>query len=308
MISIFDYQKIFNAIASDLKSIEDIGEVATYIPELARVNPNKLGIHLTTVHSQHYSYGDSDEKISIQSIAKVLSLTLALKIMGKDLWKRVGVEPSGSAFNSLVQLEYEKGIPRNPFINAGAIVICDILVSKLKNPKMELLEFIRKSSGLASIDYCSTVAESEKKTGYTNYALTHFMKGFGNIHNDVDIVLDLYFHLCSVEMTCKELSQAFLYLASAGVNPITNFTVISPRRSKRINSIMQMCGFYDEAGEFAFRTGLPGKSGVGGGIIAVHPGQFSIAVWSPKLNRNGNSYKGMKVLEAFTTKTKSSIF
>ena len=228
--------------------------------------------------------------------------------MGKDLWQRVGVEPSGSAFNSLVQLEYEKGIPRNPFINAGAIVVCDILVSKLENPQADLLAFIRKSSGIASIDYCAAVVESEKETGFRNYALTNFMKGFGNIYNDVEVVLDLYFHLCSINMSCKELSQTFLYLASGGVNPITNLTVISPERSKRINSIMQMCGFYDEAGEFAFRTGLPGKSGVGGGIIAVHPGKFCITVWSPKLNSNGNSYQGMKALEAFTTKTKSSIF
>tara|TARA_R110001592_G_scaffold359813_1_gene667157 strand:- start:4716 stop:5642 length:927 start_codon:yes stop_codon:yes gene_type:complete len=308
MINMIDYQQVFSEIAADLKSIEDVGELATYIPELAKVDPGKLGIHLTTVHSDHYSYGDSNEKLSIQSIAKVFSLTLALKIMGKELWQRVGVEPSGSAFNSLVQLECEKGIPRNPFINAGAIVICDILVSHLKKPKLDLLAFIRQSSGLASIDYSSVVAESEKQTGYRNYALINFMKGFGNIHNDVDIVLDLYFHLCSIEMSCKELSQSFLYLASGGVNPITKLTVISPERSKRINSIMQMCGFYDEAGEFAFRTGLPGKSGVGGGIVAVHPGQFCIAVWSPKLNNNGNSYKGMKVLEAVTTKTQSSIF
>lgn len=308
MSSSFDYPKIFSEIASDLKTLEDVGDVATYIPELAKVDPNKFGIHLTTVDSQHYSYGDSDEQFSIQSIAKVLSLTLALRIMGKELWKRVGVEPSGSAFNSLVQLEYEKGIPRNPFINAGAIVICDILVSNLENPKKDLLAFIRKSSGIASIDYCLPVVESEKETGFRNYALTNFMKGFGNIHNDVVVVLDLYFHLCSINMSCRELSQTFLYLASAGINPITSGTVISPERSKRINSIMQMCGFYDEAGEFAFRTGLPGKSGVGGGIIAVHPGQFSITVWSPKLNKNGNSYKGMKALEAFTTKTKSSIF
>lgn len=303
-----DYQKIFVEIAAELNGLDDIGEVASYIPELGKVNPKKLGIHLATVDEQDYSFGDSDEKFSIQSIAKVLSLTLALKIMGKELWGRVGVEPSGSAFNSLVQLEYEKGIPRNPFINAGAIVVCDILVSRLKNPKIELLEFIRRTSGINSIDYCTEIAESEKQTGYRNYALAYFMKSFGNIHNEVEPVLDLYFHLCSIEMTCKELTQTFLFLASGGVNPITNEVIISQERSKRINSVMQMCGFYDEAGEFAFKTGLPGKSGVGGGIVAVHPGQFCIAVWSPKLNVNGNSYKGMKVLEALTSKTQLSIF
>jgi glutaminase len=303
-----DYHKIFLEITAELEGVDDLGEVARYIPELGTVDPSKLGIHLTTVDKQEYSFSDSNEKFSIQSIAKVLSLTLALKIMGKDIWSRVGVEPSGSAFNSLVQLENEKGIPRNPFINAGAIVICDILVSCLKNPKVDLLEFIREASGIDSIEYCSEVAESEKRTGYRNYALTYFMKSFGNIHNDVESVLDLYFHLCSIEMTCKELAQTFLFLASGGVNPITNKVVISQERSKRINSVMQMCGFYDEAGEFAFKTGLPGKSGVGGGIIAIHPGQFCVAVWSPKLNVNGNSYKGMKVLEALTSKTQSSIF
>jgi glutaminase len=308
MTNTTDYQRIFVEIVSELKDVDDSGEVATYIPELGNVDPAKLGIHLTTVEKTHFSFGDSDDKFSIQSIAKVLSLTLALKILGQDLWKRLGVEPSGSAFNSLVQLEYEKGIPRNPFINAGAIVICDILVTCLDDPKSELLEFVRKTSGIDSIDYCLNVAESEKRTGFRNYALAYFMKDFGNIHNDVEAVLDVYFHLCSIEMSCKELAQAFLFLASGGVNPMTNETVVSPGRTKRINSIMQMCGFYDEAGEFAFRTGLPGKSGVGGGIVAIHPGMYSIAVWSPKLNTNGNSYKGMKVLEAVTTKTMSSIF
>jgi glutaminase len=308
MTNTTDYQRIFVEIVSELKDVDDSGEVATYIPELGNVDPAKLGIHLTTVEKTHFSFGDSDDKFSIQSIAKVLSLTLALKILGQDLWKRLGVEPSGSAFNSLVQLEYEKGIPRNPFINAGAIVICDILVTCFDDPKSELLEFVRKASGIDSIDYCLNVAESEKRTGFRNYALAYFMKDFGNIHNDVEAVLDVYFHLCSIEMSCKELAQAFLFLASGGVNPMTNETVVSPGRTKRINSIMQMCGFYDEAGEFAFRTGLPGKSGVGGGIVAIHPGMYSIAVWSPKLNTNGNSYKGMKVLEAVTTKTMSSIF
>tara|TARA_R110001583_G_scaffold67490_1_gene192840 strand:- start:177 stop:1103 length:927 start_codon:yes stop_codon:yes gene_type:complete len=308
MINTIDYKKIFFEIASEFTDVDDLGEIATYIPELGKVNPSKLGIHLTTVDNQNYSFGDSDELFSVQSIAKVLSLTLALKIMGEDLWARVGVEPSGSPFNSLVQLEYEHGIPRNPFINAGAIVICDILVTCLDDPKQQLIDFIRKSSGITSLNYSSKIAESEKKCGYRNYALINLMKDFGNIHNDVDVVLDLYFYLCSIEMSCKELTQTFMFLASGGVNPITNQRVITLARTKRINSVMLMCGFYDEAGEFAFKVGLPGKSGVGGGIVAIHPGKFCIAVWSPKLNNKGNSYKGMKVLEALTSKTKCSIF
>ncbi len=307
MTNDIDYQKVFLEIASNLSNV-DGGEVASYIPELSKVDPNKLGIHLTTIHGHQYSYGDSNEKFSIQSIAKVLSLTLALKILGAELWHRVGVEPSGSAFNSLVQLEYEQGIPRNPFINAGAIVVCDILVSRLSDPKRDLLKFIRSASGLPQLDYSSKIAESERNSGYRNYSLAHLMKDFGNVENDVNDVLDLYFHLCSIEMSCKELSQTFLFLASGGINPMTKELVVNPRRAKRINSIMQMCGFYDEAGDFAFKVGLPGKSGVGGGIIAIHPGEFCVAVWSPKLNANGNSYIGMRVLEAITTKTEFSIF
>lgn len=303
-----NYKKIFREIADELTRIDDPGKVATYIPELRDVDPGKLGVHLATIDNDHFFFGDSNEKFSIQSIAKVLSLTLALKVSGEKVWDRVGVEPSGSAFNSLVQLEYEKGFPRNPLINPGAMVICDILVDCLPNPKNELLEFIRSITGNSSIGYNRAMAESEKRTGYRNYSLVYLMKGFGNINNDVESVLDLYFNLCSIEMTCKELAQTYLFLATGGVSPITNKEVVNPMRAKRVNSIMQMCGFYDEAGEFAFATGLPGKSGVGGGIVAIHPGKFSIAVWSPRLNEKGNSYKGMKLLELVTTKTQSSIF
>lgn len=308
MINANDYGKMFREIVSEFTDDDNCGEVASYIPALGKIDPSKFGIHLTTVEESHHSFGDSNEKFSIQSIGKVLSLALALKIIGNDVWDRVDVEPSGSAFNSLVQLEYEKGIPRNPLINAGAIVVCDILVTCLDNPKTELLEFVRKASGITSIDYSLSIAESEKAVGYRNNAVINLMKDFGNIHNDVETVLDLYFHLCSIEMTCKELAQSFLFFASNGVNPITNETIINPRRTKRINSVMQMCGFYDEAGEFAFRVGLPGKSGVSGSIVAIHPGEYCIAVWSPKLNVKGNSHKGMKLLEALTTKTQSSIF
>lgn len=303
-----DYKSLFSEIAVEIKKIESLGQIPTYIPELSNVDPSKFGIHLTTVDNHHYGLGDFNEKFSIQSIAKVLSLTLAFDLEGEKLWERVGVEPSGTPFNSLVQLEYEKGIPRNPLINAGALVVCDILMSRLKDPKGELIEFVRGLAGNSHIDYCSRVAESEKLVSYKNSALINLMKSFGNIKNDIDDVLDFYFHLCSIEMTCKELSQSFLFLAFNGINPLTKESVVSTSKSKRINAIMQLCGFYDEAGEFSFKVGLPGKSGVGGGIIAINPGEYSIAVWSPKLNPKGNSYKGMKILEFITTHTKSSIF
>ena len=303
-----DYQQLFSEIAEEVRRIDDGGEVASYIPELRDIDPKKFGIHLTTIDKQNYGFGDSEEKFSIQSISKVFSLVWAFELEGDCLWERVGVEPSGTPFNSLVQLEYEKGIPRNPFINAGALVLCDILVSRFSHPMEDMLAFIRKISGNSAIYFSPKVAESEKTTGYTNAALINLMKAYGNIHNDISTVLDLYFHLCSIEMTCGELAQAFLFLAAQGVNPLTNERVVSASKSKRINAIMQLCGFYDEAGEFSFKVGLPGKSGVGGGIIAIHPGNYSIAVWSPRLNNKGNSYRGMKVLELLTTKTKSSIF
>ena len=303
-----DYQALFARIALEVEAYGDHGSVASYIPELSRVDPNKFGMHLTTVTGEHYGYGDAEERFSIQSISKVLSLALAFRLEGDGLWERVDVEPSGSPFNSLVQLEYEHGIPRNPFINAGAIVVCDILLSRLSDPKADLLQFIREVSGHPTLQYSEHIAQSEMETGHRNAALTYLMKDFGNIHNPVEAVLDLYFHLCSIEMTCAELSRAFLFLAMGGKNPDTGAAILSNSMAKRINACMQLCGFYDEAGEFAFCVGLPGKSGVGGGIVAVHPEQYSIAVWSPRLNPKGNSYQGMKALELFTTYTGSSIF
>lgn len=303
-----DYNTIIYTIYSSLEKLKKEGEVASYIPELAKVDPNKFGVHITTTDNQHFSIGDSNEKFSIQSIAKVLALTLAYDKIGEKIWKRLGVEPSGTAFNSLVQLEYNKGIPRNPLINAGAIVICDILISHFEDPKTEILNFIRGLSGNPLIDFSPRIVESEKQTGFKNAALINLMKSFNNIKNDIDVVMDFYYNLCSIEMTCKELSRTFLFLTTDGIDPITHKKIISESKSKRINAIMQLCGFYDEAGEFAFKVGLPGKSGVGGGIVAIHPNQYSIAVWSPRLNKKGNSKKGMKFLEQFTTKTQLSIF
>ena len=303
-----DYNNILFKINNSLEKLKKQGEVASYIPELSKVDPNKFGVHITTIDNQHFNIGDSNEKFSIQSIAKVLSLTLAYKVSGEKIWKRLGVEPSGTAFNSLIQLEYNNGIPRNPLINAGAIVICDILVSYFKEPKAEFLNFVREISGNPTLDFCARIAESEKQTGYKNVALINLMKSFNNIKNNIDVVMDFYYNLCSIEMTCKELSRTFLFLTTDGIDPISNKKIISESKSKRINAIMQLCGFYDEAGEFAFKVGLPGKSGVGGGIVAIHPNKYSIAVWSPRLNKKGNSKKGMKFLEQFTTKTQLSIF
>ncbi len=303
-----DYQKILNTIENELNYHLAFGKVAAYIPELAKVDPKKFGMHLYCRDSEHYSFGDSQEKFSIQSISKVFTLTMAMQILGEDLWERVDVEPSGDPFNSLTQLEYENGIPRNPFINAGALVIADILVSNLKDPKKDLLEFVRKLTGNDHINYDLKVAESEKSTGYRNYGLVNYMKALGNIKNDVEPILDFYFHQCSLAMSCEELAKAFMIFANEGKILETEEKIISKKRVKRINALMQTCGFYDEAGEFSFLVGLPGKSGVGGGIVAIHPSKYSVAVWSPLLNPKGNSELGMAALEKLTTLTGFSIF
>ena len=303
-----DYKRIFEDIYSEFSKVKDEGSVANYIPELSKVDPNRFGVQLTTVEGDKFAFGDWDVRFSIQSIAKVFSYVLAYSRIKSELWERVGVEPSGTAFNSLVQLENDKGIPRNPFINAGAIVICDILVSQLDSPKEEVLSFIRELSGIDSINFNISVAESERTSGYINMALVNFMKSFGNIHNDIDEVMDLYFHICSIEMSCMELSKSFLFLANNGVVPYSGKRILSPSRTKRANALMQSCGFYDESGQFTFKVGLPGKSGVGGGIVAIHPLRYCITVWSPRLNPKGNSYKGMLFLEEFTTRTELSIF
>ncbi|HZJ79427.1 MAG TPA: glutaminase [Dysgonamonadaceae bacterium] len=303
-----DYNKIFEEIYTELAKVENKGVVAEYIPELSKIDPNKFGVQLTTVENDKFAFGDWDERFSIQSIAKVFSYVLAYSRIKSDLWDRVGVEPSGTAFNSLVQLENDKGIPRNPFINAGAIVVCDILVSELEKPKEDVLAFIRELSGIKDINFNSRVAESERLTGFINMALVNFMKSFGNIHNNIEEVMDLYFNLCSIEMNCMEVSKSFLFLANNGVVPYSGKRILSPSRTKRANALMQSCGFYDESGQFTFKVGLPGKSGVGGGIVAIHPQRYCITVWSPPLNPKGNSYKGMLFLEEFTTSTELSIF
>ena len=303
-----NYAKIIKEIYEEVKSGKPEGGVASYIPELSNVDPDKFGIALITIEGNKYSFGDADEKFSIQSISKVFALSIAFSIVGEKIWERVGVEPSGTSFNSIMQLEYEKGIPRNPFINAGALVIADILISKLKNPKQELLEFVRDICGNNSISYNNKIANSEKEFGFRNAALINMMKSYGNIENEITTVLDFYFHLCSIEMTCEELSMSFLpYTNLSKPFSYKNF-ILTKSQIKRINALMISCGFYDESGEFAFEVGLPGKSGVGGGIAAIHPNSYSVAVWSPRINAKGNSVFGMKTLEMLTTKTEASIF
>ncbi|HSF89411.1 MAG TPA: glutaminase [Saprospiraceae bacterium] len=303
-----DYQQILEELYHVIKVKPDPGQVAPYIPELAEIDPSKFGVHLAATSGEQSGIGDHREKFSIQSIGKVLSLTLAFQQRGEVLWDRVGVEPSGNPFNSLWQLEYEKGKPRNPLINSGAIVICDMLCTLYDDPLTELLTFVRKISGNDEISCNKQVAASEKKLGFRNAALINLMKSCHNIDNEIDEVMDLYYHMCSIEMSCEELANTFLLYANHGKLVSTGEAVITSSMAKRINAIMQTCGFYDEAGEYTFKVGLPGKSGIGGGIVAIHPGSYAVAVWSPRLNAKGNSVKGMELLETLTSKTGLSIF
>lgn len=303
-----DYQTILEEIYEETSSLRGNGQVADYIPALSEVDPLKFGIALQTLDGETCKVGDADLLFSVQSISKVFLLAMVLRELGEDLWSRVGREPSGTAFNSLVQLETEAGIPRNPLINAGALVATDCLISIYPRPLHDFLTFVRALCDNPNVNYDSVIANSERRTGFRNAALVNFMRSFGNIHNDVEEILNLYCHQCGLAMSCVDLARGFLFLANGGVNPFNGEAVITPSRTKRVNSVMQLCGLYDEAGEFAFLVGLPGKSGVGGGIAAVIPGSLAICAWSPGLNEHGNSYVGMKALELFTTKTGISIF
>ena len=306
-----DYQSILQEIEIEIQPLFGKGKVADYIPALAEVDAEQFAMSITLFDGSSYHVGASDTLFSIQSISKVFTFTLALKYLGAELYKRVGREPSGNPFNSLVQLEYENGIPRNPFINAGAIVITDTLISHYKKETTAfdaIIDFIRSIADDTSIVMNSVVAGSEMEHAYRNLALTNLMKSFGNIDNEAITLVQTYFNHCALEMNTKMLSRSMLYLANHGVDPISKKAYVTKSQAKRINAVMLTCGHYDASGDFAFKVGVPGKSGVGGGIVAVIPQKMGICVWSPALNEQGNSLIGTKALELFTTKTGLSIF
>jgi len=306
-----NYQQILDEIYDEIQPELTRGKVADYIPALAEVENGQFAMTITLEDGSVYSVGECKKQFSIQSISKVFTFTLALDIYAKALYQRVGVEPSGNPFNSLVQLEYENGIPRNPFINAGAISITDSLISHYKDEYKTLeviMHFIREISGNPDLSFDQVVANSEMEHGDRNLALARLMKSFGNFDNDVLGTVMTYFKHCAIMMNTEELSRAMMFLAFGGTDPLSGKTFINPRKAKRINAVMLTCGHYDASGEFAFHVGLPAKSGVGGGIVAVVPHKMSIAVWSPALNKYGNSHAGTLALEKITTKTGLSIF
>jgi len=303
-------QSVVDEVYGRLASRRGEGRVANYIPALARIDPKKFGIAAVGIDGEVARAGDADEPFSIQSVSKVFVLTLALGQIGNGLWKRVGREPSGSAFNSIVQLEHEHGIPRNPLINAGAIAVCDVVVSHQGAPaaKAMILSFLRDLACDDSVAIDLEVARSEAATGFRNASLANFMKSFAVIDNPVTDVLDVYFNQCAIAMSCTQLARAGLFLAARGRDPLLNRKIVREVRARRINAIMMSCGHYDASGDFAFRVGLPGKSGVGGGILCISPGEASIAVWSPGLNEQGNSALGTAAMEEIAKATNWSVF
>lgn len=305
-----DIQSIVSDIVGEARARTDRGNVASYIPELARVDANQFGIAVVTADGAVTVGGDADVAFSIQSISKVFTLALAIGKVGDKIWRRVGREPSGSPFNSIVQLEYERGIPRNPFINAGAIAVTDLILSghKPREAIGEILRFMQFVADDGNIVIDDKVAASEQRTGYRNMALANYMKSFGVLDNPVEYTLGVYFHHCAIAMSCRQLAMAGRFLAQFGSNPSTGFSVVTQEAARRINAVMLTCGHYDGSGEFAYRVGLPGKSGVGGGILAIAPGKASICVWSPGLDSNGNSHVGRIALEALSRRMGWSIF
>lgn len=297
-------------ICSAMAEREDRGQVATYIPGLAKADPAKFGIAVAMADGSVVAAGDCGETFSIQSISKLFTLAMALGKAGDRLWTRVGKEPSGNAFNSIVQLEYEHGIPRNPFVNAGALAVTDALLATYAPREAigEIVRFVRFLADDDTIVVDHEVASSELGVSDRNLALAHFMRAHGNLNQHPDKVLGVYVNQCAIAMSCRQLAAAGLFLVNDGRHPVTGLSVISALRARRINALMMTCGLYDASGEFAFRVGVPSKSGVGGGILAIVPGVASIAVWSPGLDRAGNSQLGVVALEQLVGTMNWSIF
>lgn len=305
-----DYQALVDGVLADVSAYKGQGTVASYIPALAQADPNKLGLALVLNDGSSYCAGDSDETFSIQSISYVFALCLALHHVKAALWNHVGREPAGNPVNSVLQLELEKGRPRNPLTSVGALILCDQLIAG-EGPDVavgELVGFLRDRCGDDTVDVDETIVMSESRAGAFNRSMAHFISAFGNLTHKVEDVLSVYYRICSVAMSCRQLAQAALFLAFDGVDPRTGDAVTIASRSRRINALMLTCGHYDNSGDFAFRVGLPGKSAVSGAILAVIPGHGAACVWSPGLNSAGTSLAGSQALERLAERTGWSVF
>lgn len=307
MTTATSFQPVLDRIAEEVAELADRGAPADYIPALAVGDPADFGMAVAELDGTVYGVGEWRRPFSTQSVTKVFTLALALAGEGDTLWTHVGREPSGDPFNSLVQLEYENGIPRNPFINAGALVVTDRLHRLTGDASGSLLAFLRAESGNPDLAFDPDVAASEAAHGDRNAALAHFMASYGNITGPVPDLLREYFRQCSLEASCADLALATGFLARHGLRA-DGTRLLTRSQAKQVNAVMLTCGTYDAAGDFAYRVGLPGKSGVGGAVVAVVPGRCTLCVWSPGLDSRGNSVAGVAALDRFTTITGLSVF
>lgn len=298
--------KILSRIAEEVVEAYGQGKVADYIPELKKIEPRQFGMVLRTVDGEEFCVGEADAHFSIQSISKLFSLMLALEISESELWQRVNREPSGMRFNSLLLLESEGGVPRNPFINAGAIVVTDMITQHSSGPAKRIEQFIAGLSGNLNNRIDEKVAASEKRTGYRNAAIANLLKAMGNLKAEPDAVLDCYYKQCAITMSCRDLVRATQCLANRD-HHWANKQTFSNLQARRVNAVLLTCGLYDAVGNFAYNVGLPAKSGVGGGIVAIAPQQYSVAVWSPELDEYGNSVLGQLALEKLVAYTGTSV-
>jgi len=304
-IDLKELESAVEDVVARMGIIERFGKAADHIEGLADIETDRFGIAVSTMDGAMVTGGDAEDPFPIQSISKVFALTLALKAFGDDVWQRVGREPSGDPFNSIVDLERHKGVPRNPFINPGAIVIVDMLldIKSKDDTHKKVDEFLAAQIG-EEVTIDRSIYDKESTSGFNNRAMANMCKFFDNLNHDVDAVMKPYVRQCAVQLTCRQLALAGRYLMDGKGEDGERAHL----RAKRVNSLMLTCGQYDGSGDFAFRVGLPAKSGVGGGILAIAPELASIAVWSPGLDDNGNSLLGTLALEQLAERMGWSVF
>lgn len=308
-----DITKAIHSAAEVARPAAARGNVADYISQLRDIDPDLFGLAVIELDGTEHTVGDVDVPFAIQSMSKVFSLVLAMQHIGgeravrREIWERVGREPSGDPFNSLVQLEHECGIPRNPMINAGALVIDDLLIEYCENPLAGILKLVRELVG-EELEIDPAVASAEDEFSQRNRAMANLMASFDNLVHSVDEVIDVYNNQCSLMMTTRQVARAMRFLANDGIDPASGRQILSAPLAKRVMAVMLTCGTYDAAGEFAFSVGLPCKSGVAGSIMAAAPDHSGICVWSPPLDSTGNSLAGRVALHDLTDRLDLSIF
>lgn len=302
--------RVVDDIVEEMFAIPEWGEASDFLPELAKVDVHQFGLAVLTCDGEMVAGGDADRPFTLQSISKVFSLTLALERFGDDVWQRVGREPSGDPYNSIVDLERHQGCPRNPFINPGALVIIDMLLEHRRGDGLP--DFVRdrivELLGGEEVSLDDEVLRSEESASFTNRALANLAKSFGNLHHAVDDVMEVYVRQCAIALSCRQLARAGRHLLVDRADADSQADSEAVRRARRVASLMMTCGQYDGSGDFAFRVGLPAKSGVSGGILAIVPNIASIAVWSPGLDENGNSLLGTLALERLSEEMDWSVF